>query len=59
MTQAQIAVYLRCDQSLYSKYERGERSLPLDYAVRLAQLYKTSVDYLVSLTDCKKPYPRG
>ena len=58
MTQAQIAEYLHCDQSLYSKYERGERSLPLEQAIRLAQLYHTSVDYLVFLTDCKKPYSK-
>ncbi len=59
MTQAQIADYLHCDQSLYSKYERGERSLPLEQAIKLAQLYHTSVDYLVGLTDCAKPYPKG
>ncbi len=59
MTQAQIADYLHCDQSLYSKYERGERSLPLEQAIKLAQLYHTSVDYLVGLTDCEKPYPKG
>lgn len=50
-TQKYVAEYLVCDQSLYSKYERGERQLPLDYAVKLAKLYKTSVDYIVGLTD--------
>ena len=50
-TQKYVAGYLVCDQSLYSKYERGERQLPLDYAVKLAKLYKTSVDYIVGLTD--------
>lgn len=50
-TQKQIAEYLMCDQSLYSKYERGERALPLEYAVKLALYYKTSVDYIVGLTD--------
>ena len=44
------------DQSLYSKYERGERPLPLEMAVRLAQFYQTSLDYLVGLTDNPKPY---
>ena len=58
LTQKQIADYLDCDQSLYSKYERGERVLPLDIAVRLAQYYQTSVDYLLGLTDVRKPYPR-
>jgi len=58
MTQAQIAEYLHCDQSLYSKYERAERALPLEYAVKLAQLYHTSVDYLLCLTDHTAPYPK-
>ena len=52
----EIADYLLCDQSLYSKYERGERPLPLELAVRLAQFYGTSVDYLVGLTRNKTPY---
>ncbi len=56
LRQRQIAEYLHCDQSLYSKFERGERPLPLDLAVKLAQYYGTSVDYLVGLTDNDKPY---
>lgn len=59
LTQAAIAAYLHCDQSLYSKYERLERDLPLAYAVKLAEFYKTSVDYLLGLTDCKMPYAKG
>ena len=54
----QIAQYLLCDQSLYSKYEREERPLPLEYAVKLAQYYQVSMDYLVGLTNEKKPYPK-
>ena len=58
LTQQTIAEYLMCDQSLYSKYERGERELPLRLAVRLAEFYGVSVDYLVGLTDEQRPYPR-
>ena len=58
LIQKQIAEYLMCDQSLYSKYERGERELPLKTAVSLAQFYKTSVDYLVGLTDNRRPYSK-
>ena len=46
MTQQQIAEYLNCDQSLYSKYERGEREVPLEIMVNLATLFETSIDYL-------------
>lgn len=58
LTQRQVADYLMCDQSLYSKYERGERPLPLELAVKLAQYYGVSADYLVGLTDRKEPYPK-
>ena len=53
LTQQEIAAYLHCDQSLYSKYERGERDLPLDYFIKLGQYYKVSLDYLAGLTDDK------
>lgn len=56
--QKEVAAYLLCDQSLYSKYERGERPLPLEAAVKLAQLYDVSLDYLVGLTNLKTPYPK-
>lgn len=57
-TQNQIADYLLCDQSLYSKYERGERPLPLEYADKLADYYGVSVDYLLGRTNIKRPYPK-
>lgn len=58
LSQSKVAQYLLCDQSLYSKYERGERELPLRLAVQLAEYYGVSLDYLVSLTDEAAPYPR-
>ena len=51
LTQQEVAQYLMCDQSLYSKYERNERELPLRLAVALAAYYGVSLDYLVGLTD--------
>lgn len=56
LTQKQVADYLVCDQSLYSKYERGEREIPLHIIVKLALYYDTSLDYLVGLTNNRKPY---
>jgi len=58
LTQRQVADFLICDQSLYSKYERGERPLPLEYADELADYYGVSVDYLLGRTATKKPYPK-
>ena len=51
LTQKQVADILQCDQSLYSKYERGLRPLPLEAAVRLARFYRVSLDYLTGLSD--------
>lgn len=57
LKQKQLAAYLLCDLSLYSKYERGERVLPLEYADKLADYYGVSVDYLIGRTEEKIPYP--
>lgn len=57
LKQKTVAAELQCDQSLYSKYERGERPLPLELADRLADYYNTSIDYLLGRTDEQKPYP--
>lgn len=57
IVQKTVAAELRCDQSLYSKYERGERPLPLELADRLADYFGTSVDYLLGRTDEIAPYP--
>ena len=54
--QKEIAEFLFCDQSLYSKYERGLRSVPVEIIVKLAQFYNTSADYILGLTDDKNPY---
>ena len=53
LTQAQVSKILMCDQSLYSKYERGEREIPLRLLVILAEYYNVSLDYLVCRTNKK------
>lgn len=54
LTQAQTAKILMCDQSLYSKYERGERDIPLRLLIKLAEYYNVSLDYLVGRTSKKE-----
>ena len=51
LTQLAVAEELVCDQSLYSKYERGIRSLPLETAVHLAEYYGVSLDYLAGRAE--------
>ena len=57
-TQQQVADYLNIRQNTYSQYETGSRQLPVEVLAALAILYNTSTDYLLGITDCKKPYPR-
>ena len=54
LTQKQISEIILCDQSLYSKYERGERVLPFDLAVKLADYYQVSLDYLFGRSNKRK-----
>lgn len=54
LTQAQISKVLMCDQSLYSKYERGERDIPLRLLIILSEYYNVSLDYLVGRTNKKE-----
>ncbi len=47
-TQREIAEMLNMQLTVYQRYERGERELPLWAAIRLADYYNVSLDYLVS-----------
>ncbi len=53
LTQKQICEYLICDQSLYSKYERGEREIPLNLIIKLADYYNVSLDYITGRSSKK------
>lgn len=59
LTQQQVAEYLHIKQNTYSQYETGHRQVPIDVLIALAGFYHTSTDYLLGLTSCKKPYPKG
>ena len=55
-TQAELADYLGCQREVYRRYEKGTRQIPIDFLIKLAKFYHVSIDYLVGLTDEKKPY---
>lgn len=52
--QKEIADYLNMQLTVYQRYERGERELPLWAAIKLADFYKVSLDYLVERDFIKK-----
>ena len=56
--QMEIAKYLKVTQAQYSRYEMGINTMPIEKIALLAKLYDTSIDYLMGLTDERKPYPR-
>lgn len=57
MTQADVAKRLYIKQNTYSQYENGQRGLPVEVLIKLAKLFETSTDYILSLTDERRPYP--
>ncbi len=56
LTQTVLARHLQCSQECYSLYENGKRDIPTDVLIKLARFYDTSTDYILGLTDTKKPY---
>ena len=53
-TQREVAEYLNMQLTVYQRYERGERELPLWAAIRLADYYRVSLDYLVGREVARK-----
>ena len=57
LTQAELGKQINVPQRTYAYYESGERMIPPQVLVALAQFHCVSVDYLLGLTDRKTPYP--
>ena len=58
MNQTKVAEYLGMSQTGYSKYETGENDIPTQILIKLAELYDTSIDYLLGETNERKRYPK-
>ena len=56
--QKEVAEALGCTQQTYSRYETGELEPSVKGLRILADLFGTSSDYLICLTNTKKPYRR-
>lgn len=57
-TQNEMGEVLQCSQRIYSNYERGDVDIPTQILIKLALFHNTSVDYLLGVTDERKPYAR-
>ena len=58
-TQADIAEYLGCQREVYRRYEKGTRQIPVDLLIKLSLFYNVSIDYMVGITNTRKPYPKS
>lgn len=47
MKQTNIAEYLGIQQTVYSRYERGFQTIPVEHLIKLADLYKVTTDYIL------------
>ncbi len=56
LNQTQVANLLGMSQTGYSKYETGENDIPAQVLIKLAQFYKTSVDYILGVSNQRNPY---
>lgn len=56
-TQLKVQMDTGISQSTLSKYESGDALPTADNLLILANYYKTSIDFLMDLTDERKPYP--
>ena len=54
LSQQKVADYLMCNRQVYARYERGIREIPVSMIIKLADLYNTSVDYILGRTDDPK-----
>ena len=50
LKQRQLAELLNCSQQVYSNYELGQRDIPTDVLIQLANFYNVSIDYLLGQT---------
>ena len=54
LNQKHLAELLNCSQQVYSNYELGQRDIPTDILIRLANFYNVSIDYLLGQTSNPK-----
>lgn len=52
--QKQIASILNIKQQNYSRYETGEKTLPIEKLIILSDFYNVSIDYIVGRTNKKE-----
>ncbi len=47
LTQQQVADILGCQREVYRRYEKGTRTIPVEFLIKLADYYHVTLDYLI------------
>ena len=58
LTQDQLVALLKMHKTTYTNYEQGKREIPFCLAIRLAQFYNVSLDFIAGLTNVQRPLHR-
>lgn len=53
ITQAEIADKLNMNVTVYGRYERGERDIPLSIAAQMADIFDVSLDYIACRSESR------
>lgn len=56
LTQAELGNLLNKSQQGYSHIEAGRAELKIDDLIKICKFYNLSADYIIGLTNHKKPY---
>ena len=51
MTQDELVAKLGMHKTTYTNYEQGKREIPFSLAIRLAEFYNVSLDYIAGFTN--------
>ena len=54
ITQISLQMQTGIEQALISKFENGERIIPTESLIKLADFYDVSIDYILCRTDNPK-----
>ncbi len=55
MSQSDVGEFLGIVQTVYSRYERGQNTIPLELLLKLCDLYGVSADYILGRSNARLP----
>ena len=53
LTQQMIADYLGIQREVYRRYEKGTRTILVEYLIQSSDYYQTNIDYILGRTNYK------